>query len=142
MESPEESEAETEAGGRGVGVEVDDDAAGGFAEEREELAEDDCAENGRADDARALRVLLLHNGRGVEPDHSGALVEACPRARRGRGGSLEDAVANSCVAVEDDAAAPDDDVAIRPCMFFGKGGRERRFDSPLDRVLRCCGDRE
>ena len=69
MESPEEIEAETEAGG---GVEVD--AAGGFAEGGE--ADDDCAENGRGGDARALTVLLFLNGQCAETVHSGALVEA------------------------------------------------------------------
>ena len=129
MESPEEIEAETEAEAGGGVEELD--AAGGFAEREED---EDCAENGRGDDARALTVRLLLDGQAIEPAHSGALVEACPRARRGRGGGLLLADAKRCVDVDDDAAAAADDVVtISPRMFMEKG-RETRFGSPQTRL--------
>ena len=103
-------------------VEEVDAAAGGFAEGGGE--DDDCAEYGRGGDARALTFLLFLNGQGVKTAHSGALVEACPRARRGRGGIpatatrcvVDVAAAAAAAAADDD----DDDVAIRPRIFCFK----------------------
>lgn len=147
MESPDTSEAETEAGrGRAgeEGVEEDalDDgvaAAAGFvvvvvvvalaaaATDCDEFAGGDAGdgeESGRGAEALVARVLLLLNLNGVEQVNPEELVEACPRARGGRGGTagwLAAAAAKRSGVVD---AEDDDDNAIPRILFF--------FLSPLE----------
>lgn len=135
MESPEASDAETEAGG---GVEEEEEeldgagaaavAAAGFAvvvafaaaatvRDEFDAGDDGDDESGRGAEALMATVLLLLNLKGVKLVHPGALVEACPKARGGSGGTAGGLAATAAKRSVVDAEG-DDDNAIPRILFF------------------------